>query len=151
MVEAGYAASPQDAFDRYLGTPEFDGIERSKPPAKEGIEVIIKAGGVPVLAHPTLLKLDDSRLDALVSELKGYGLAGMECYYSTHKAEQVTHYVNLAEKYGLIVTCGSDFHGEKIKPGIEIGDGSQSLNAQNASEMFSLLRAYADTLRDKNR
>jgi len=149
MVEAGYAVSVQDAFDHYLGTPEFDSVERFKPPAKEGIEVILKAGGVPVLAHPTLLKLDGERLDALVAELKGYGLAGIECYYSTHTTEQVSQYLGLAVKYELIITCGSDFHGEKVKPGIDIGDGGQGLSRRDANEMLERLRICADKLRGK--
>ena len=141
MVEAGYAATVQDAFDRYLGTPEFDAVERSKPPAREGIEAILKAGGVPVLAHPALLKLDDKQLDVLVSELKGYGLSGMECYYSTHTDEQTARYLELANKYGLLVTCGSDFHGEQAKPGVGLGDVSRGLKERDARDILAGLKS----------
>jgi len=140
LVEAGYVATVQDAYNRYLGTPEFAAIERVKPPARDGIEAILKAGGVPVLAHPILLKLNDERLDALVRELKGYGLAGIECYYSTHTIEQVAHYLELARKYDLPATCGSDFHGESNKPGIDIGDGGQTLTAGDCDNVLNRLR-----------
>jgi len=148
MVEAGYAATVQDAFDRYLGTPEFDAIERSKPPARDGIEAIMKAGGVPVLAHPALLKLNDKCLDALLYELSEYGLAGMECYYSMHSGEQTSRYLELAHKHGLLVTCGSDFHGEQTKPGVELGDGSRGLKEQNIQDILSGLKScYEKNLR----
>ena len=141
MVEAGYAVTIQDAFDRYLGTPEFDAVERSKPPAPDGIEAVLRAGGLPVLAHPALLKLDNDRLDALVSELKGYGLAGMECYYSSHSAEQTARYLELAERYELLVTCGSDFHGEQAKPGVALGDGSRGLKESDARDILRALKS----------
>jgi len=141
LVEAGHAATVKDAFDRYLGTPEFAAIERAKPSARDGIEAILRAGGVSVLAHPILLKLDDERLDSLVCELKEYGLSGIECYYSTHTPEKVKHYPYLARKYDLLVTCGSDFHGEDNKPGIDIGDGGQALTAGDCENILNRLRA----------
>jgi len=137
MVDAGHADSVQDAFDRYLGTQEFDAVERFKPSASDGIEAIIRAGGVPVMAHPALLKLDDERLDKLASELKGYGLAGIECYYSMHTAEQTEQFLAVAKKYGLIVTCGSDFHGEQVKPGVALGDGSHGLSKQEERDILA--------------
>jgi hypothetical protein len=135
MVEAGYAANIQDAFDRYLGTPEFDAVERTKPSAREGITAILNAGGVPVLAHPVLLKLEDASLDALVAELKGCGLAGIECFYSTHTEGQTEKYLALAEKHDLLVTCGSDFHGAQAKPGIELGDGARFPREDDLAEL----------------
>ena len=147
MVEAGFAVSVQDAFDRYLGTPEFDAVERIKPSARDGIEAIIRAGGVPVLAHPALLKLDGGRLDALVSELREYGLAGVECYYSTNTNEQTAQYLVIAGKHHLIVTCGSDFHGEQVKPGIAIGDGSHCLSGIDEREILEALKSYSNARR----
>ncbi len=140
MVEAGYAASVQDAFDRYLGTAEFMEIERTKPPASNGIGAILRAGGVPVLAHPFLLKLTDEALDSLVQTLKGCGLMGIECYYSLHSPGQTTSYLALARKYGLIVTCGSDFHGQNNKPGIAIGDCGQALPPGECARILENLR-----------
>ena len=56
-------------------------------------------------------------------ELKNDGLGGLECYYSTHSQEQTDQYVTLANQFGLFITGGSDFHGEKVKPQIELGRG----------------------------
>lgn len=136
MVESGYVSSVQEAFDRYLGTSEFDGVERSKPTALEGLRMILDAGGIPVLAHPALLKLDDEKLDALVGQLVSNGLWGVECYYSTHTEEQTAYYLKLAKKYHLFVTCGSDYHGEKVKPHISICSGSRDLSDEVCKRML---------------
>lgn len=140
MVEAGYVSSVQEAFDRYLGTPEFDGVERSKPTALEGLRMILDAGGIPVLAHPALLKLDDEKLDALIGQLISDGLQGVECYYSTHTEGQTANYLKLAEKYHLLVTCGSDYHGEKVKPHISICSGSRGLSDEDCERILVNLR-----------
>jgi len=129
MVEAGYASSVRDAFDRHLGVPDFDAVDRIKPSVRDGINVIIGAGGVPVLAHPALLGFDDERLEALVAELVGFGLAGLECYYASYSAAQTARCLDLAVKFGLLATCGSDFHGESVKPGVRIGDGASGLGS----------------------
>jgi len=141
MVEAGYVLSVQDAFDRYLGTPEFDGVERAKPAAREGLQMIINAGGIPVLAHPAMLKLDDKSLEALIAELTEAGLKGLECYYGKHTPEQVAQYLRYADKYGLLPTAGSDFHGENNKPGVDIGDCGRILTDAECGDMFYRLRA----------
>ncbi|MBQ8724887.1 MAG: PHP domain-containing protein [Oscillospiraceae bacterium] len=123
LVEMGYAKSVQDAFDRYLTTPEFYCIERPKPTAQEGIAMIKKAGGISVLAHPYTLKLEDKSFRELIQKLISYGLRGIECYYSKHTPEQIRYYRSIAHEYGLISTCGSDYHGSKVKPDIMPGSG----------------------------
>ncbi len=123
LVDMGYAQSVSDAFDRYLTTPEFYCIERPKPTAQEGIEMIKNAGGIPVLAHPYLLKLEDKPFRELLEKLISYGLRGIECYYSKHTPEQIKYYCNIADEYGLLRTCGSDYHGLGVKPDILPGSG----------------------------
>ena len=123
MVEAGYVSDTREAFDKYLDTDEFRTIDRPKPHPKEAIDRIRQAGGVAVLAHPHQLKLGERTLRSLVEELKEYGLGGMECYYSSHTPEETAQYLALAEEFGLLVSAGSDFHGELVKPDIAIGTG----------------------------
>lgn len=60
------------------------------------------------------------RLTELFSQLRGWGLDGLECYYPKHSAEQTAFYLKLAENCGLSVTAGSDFHGEKVKPDVRL-------------------------------
>lgn len=117
MLKHGYVATRKEAFDRYLDTPEFQEIEKgTKPSAQTCIEKIKAAGGKVSLAHPYQIVLDGESLEELVKRLKGYGLDAIECYYPIHTAEQTAEYLTIAKKYGLHVSGGSDFHGEKNKP-----------------------------------
>ena len=79
-------------------------------------------GGVPILAHPVLYHLSDEKLDALVSRLKDAGLMGIEAIYSTYDARDERQIKELAAKYDLLISGGSDFHG-KNKPKIDLGCG----------------------------
>ena len=146
MVDAGYVSSVQEAFDRYLGTPEFDSVERTKPAARDGLQMILDAGGIPVLAHPALLNLDDENLMALISGLTDAGLKGLECYHSRHTPEQVARYVKYAEKLGLLATAGSDFHGENNKPGVDIGDCGPILTEAVCEDILCRLRSNRQNL-----
>jgi predicted metal-dependent phosphoesterase TrpH len=122
LVDAGYAVDFRDAFVKYLGSPDFYAIERPKPSSSAGIGTIRAAGGVAVLAHPIALRLSERELDGLLAELAREGLRGLECYYSSHSPEQVEMYISLARKHGLVVTGGSDFHGERVKRDVKIGE-----------------------------
>lgn len=123
MVEEGFVSTTRQAFEQYLDTPEFQKIDRIKPHPREAIQMIIQSSGIAVLAHPSQLKLNSHSLESLLKELKGYGLGGIECYYSTHTPEQTQYYLSLAQKLELYVTGGSDFHGQKIKLDICLGTG----------------------------
>lgn len=108
MVRKGYVTSMAEAFDRFLGK---DGAAYVNPPRIEphiAVQWILEAGGVPVLAHPGLYGQDE-----LIDELAAQGLAGLEVYHSDHTPEQELHYKQIAERHALIMTAGSDFHGER--------------------------------------
>lgn len=135
LVKMGYADSVDDAFARYLQTPEFYSMDRPKPKSADSIEMIRKAGGTAVLAHPYTLKLDDAPFRALLKSLISEGLSGIECYYSRHTSEQTAYYRGIAEEYGLLYTCGSDYHGPDVKPDIMPGTGCNgSLMKANVPE-----------------
>jgi len=122
LLEKGYVKSRNEAFDRYLGdhTPYF--VHREKITPEEVIEVTLKAGGIPVLAHPTLYQLGREQLDVLVRRLKDAGLMGIECFYSTFTPSEEKQMRALAEKYHLLPSGGSDFHGAN-KPGLDLAVG----------------------------
>lgn len=121
MVRRGYVTNNREAFDRYLDTEEYhQRIERGKPPVTECINAIRAAGGRASLAHPYQIGIENGDLEKLVAELAGYGLEAIECYYPKHTPEQEAFYLGLARKYHLYVTGGSDFHGEKVKPDINL-------------------------------
>ena len=90
------------------------------------IRTIKEAGGAAVLAHPTLYSLHMEQLEELCAELIGYGLDGIECYYSTYTAEERKAMERLAEKMHLLPSGGSDFHGRN-KPNIGLGRGKGNL------------------------
>jgi len=117
MLRHGYVATRKEAFDLYLDTPEFQEIEKgTKPSAQECVERLKNAGGKVSLAHPYQIVLNGESLEELVERLKGYGLDAIECYYPIHTSEQTSEYLRIAQKFGLHITGGSDFHGEKNKP-----------------------------------
>jgi len=107
MVEAGYCKEPKDAFDEYLGRNGLAYAERPKMSPSEGVEMIKKVGGVPVLAHPTYM----NDIEAGISSLKQVGLLGMEVYYAQYDDDTVRHLARLAREYDLIPCGGSDYHG----------------------------------------
>ena len=84
---------------------------------KEAVDLINKAGGIPILAHPgNNIHEDKKLLDGILDS----GVKGMEVYSSYHSSEQIEFYRNEAESRNCLMSCGSDFHG-KIKPAIELG------------------------------
>jgi len=106
LVAAGHARDISDAFDRYLaaGRPAF--VERRGATPAEVIAIISRAGGLSSLAHP-----GQSGVDALVSELAAAGLTALEIYHPDHDEGTVDRYREMAARYGLLVTGGSDYHG----------------------------------------
>lgn len=118
MLKHGYVSTMREAFDRYLDTDEYQRIERFKADAETCIAGIRQAGGRAVLAHPYQLRFPDDRLQALIAQLKDFGLDGLECYYPKHTPQQVIQYLELARHFHLHVTAGSDFHGERVKPDV---------------------------------
>lgn len=123
MVRHGYVSSNREAFDRYLDTEEFRRrVKRFKADARTCVAAIRAAGGKVSLAHPYQMGLPDEELDALVGQLKDWGLDAVECYYPKYTPPQQSFYIHLAEKYRLHRTGGSDFHGEKVKPGVELAE-----------------------------
>jgi predicted metal-dependent phosphoesterase TrpH len=120
LVRHGHVATTREAFDRYLDTDEYQRIERFKADAATCIASIHQAGGKAVLAHPYQLNFSDEKLEETVVCLKEAGLDGLECYYPKHTPDMVNHYLDLAKKYQLHVTGGSDFHGERVKPDIPL-------------------------------
>ena len=84
------------------------------------MEAIKSAGGKVSLAHPYQMSLPDEELETLVARLKDWGLYAIECCYPKYTQEQQAFYLQLAEKYRLHQTGGSDFHGEKVKPDVQL-------------------------------
>lgn len=108
LLNKGYVSSISEAFDRYLGT---GAAAYANPPRIEpatAIGWIQEAGGKAVLAHPGIYH-DDALVEAIIHQ----GLDGIEVYHSDHTPEEEAKYLSLAQRSGLLITAGSDFHGER--------------------------------------
>jgi predicted metal-dependent phosphoesterase TrpH len=123
LREAGYVTNNEEAFVRYLVPCN---VPKRYFPVDEAISLIHRSGGIAVLAHPPYITRDRQKLEKLVVELLPLGLDGIEAYNNGSNMEDSDWLIKLARKYQLIVTGGSDFHGD---PGsnIEIGTGFRGL------------------------
>ena len=126
LVSKGFVGSYTEAFDRYLGDNKCAYVPRETLNYEESMELITKAGGVPVLAHPLLYKMSDTNLENMMVKLRQKGLKAVEVYYSTHSNSDTQHVVAMANRVGLIYSGGSDFHGA-TKPKIDMGTGMGKL------------------------
>lgn len=106
LTEKGYVFSVKEAFDKYIGKGRPAYVPRYKFMPREAIELIKGAGGVPILAHPGLLRNKE-----LIHEVIDLGIAGLEVYYPEHTSQQVDGFLQLCQQFNLLVTGGSDFHG----------------------------------------
>lgn len=122
LLEHGVVSSVADAFSKYLGdhTPYF--VPREKVTPQQAVSLIQKAGGLAILAHPILYRMSRERLDILVRRLKEVGLTGIEAIYATYNSREENQIRQLASKYDLLLSGGSDFHGF-AKPKLELGTG----------------------------
>ena len=107
MLEKGYITSFKEAFDKYIGHGGPAYVEREKMMPEEAVALIVRSRGLPVLAHPFTVKEPET----LVIKLKTAGLVGIEAYYKDNTAAETEATLDLATRYRLIATGGSDFHG----------------------------------------
>ncbi len=110
LKEKGWVSSLQQAFDRYLAEGGCAYVKKFKQSPQEAIQLIRQAKGVAVLAHPMVTKMDE-----IIPGLVDAGLQGLEVYYPNCSKDVITFYKNLAKKYHLVLTGGSDAHGDGKK------------------------------------
>ncbi|MBU0478768.1 PHP domain-containing protein [bacterium] len=107
MKKKGYVVSISEAFNKHIGDRKACYVPRYKLSLEETILLIYRVGGISILAHPMLLHRDDIIIDLLKK-----GLGGIEVFYNHQSKETAEHYEKMAKEYGLLVTGGSDCHGE---------------------------------------
>lgn len=122
LVKKGFVKSINEAFNKYLAQDKPAYVDKYRVDCSRAIEIILEAGGIPVLAHPILLNLDKNETINLFALLKDMGLKGVEVYYPEHPPDMIAFYSKLAQRYGLLKTGGTDFHGS-LKPDIQMGSG----------------------------
>ncbi|MBM3831520.1 MAG: PHP domain-containing protein [Verrucomicrobia bacterium] len=106
LVQAGLCSSMDEAFERFLKKHRPAWVPKFKISAYDAIELIHRAGGVAVIAHPALNKSDE-----IIPALVEAGIDGIECFHTRHSTAASEHYMLLAEHYGLAISGGSDCHG----------------------------------------
>ncbi len=122
LMDKGYTQSVKEGFDKYMSVGKYAYCEKQRLTARDAVELIAKCSGISFLAHPHLTKLPDDELRDFLLELKGYGLCGLEGYYTDYTPEMQAKYQALANELGLMISGGSDFHAA-MKPHISIGTG----------------------------
>ena len=126
LYEHGQIKSVREAFDRYIGDHCKCYVGRLKVSSSDAVRLIKRAGGIAILAHPLLYGLSSTNLQKLIEELKEAGLDGLEAIYSTYTTGEEQQMKRLANKNGLLISGGSDFHGTN-KPDIFLGRGRGNL------------------------
>lgn len=127
LKKKGFVNSYDEAFVRFLGDDKPCYVPRERITPEGAIKLIHEAGGIAVLAHPLLYHLGMDELEVLIKRLKDCGLDGIEAVYSMNKGRDERRMKELAEKFDLLITGGSDFHGA-TKPHIDLGTGQGNLH-----------------------
>ena len=140
LMNKGYTASVKEGFDRYLevGRPYY--LPKRRISVARAVEVIVAAGGVPVLAHPLQYGYPENETLEMIEYAKALGVRALECYYSEHSPAQQAWMLRQAERYGLGVTGGSDYHGTR-KTHITMGRGTGNMEIPYA--VLEQLKALA--------
>jgi predicted metal-dependent phosphoesterase TrpH len=133
MLEKGYIDSIKQAFVEYLGRNRPAYVEREKMTPAEAVELIVKAQGLPVLAHP----LTVNEPEKMTIELKAAGLVGIEAYYDGYTTAEINQLVELADKHNLIATGGSDYHGLDLT---ETAIGDVDLPLESVERLIALAK-----------
>ncbi len=124
LVKKGYAADVNEVFEKMIGRGRPYYVSRFSLPPEESIALIKSCGGAAVWAHPVYTEDKREELEAMAKRLKSAGLDAMECLYSRYSEAQTRMCMDIAERTGLLVSGGSDFHGENkpdVKPGAVCG------------------------------
>ncbi len=108
LIATGKVATISDAFNQYLTRNCDTYVKRKTVSPHEAVEAIYESGGIPVIAHPGEMQ----QIEQLVEELLNYGLRGLEAYHKSHRSAIIEYHCTLAERYNLLVTGGTDYHGE---------------------------------------
>ena len=146
LTRKGYVSGTKQAFDKYLAPGGLAYFDKERLTPRESLEMILQSGGVPVLAHPIQLRYtNDAELERIIKDLKDLGLVGLEVMHSDHGDPQVEKYTKLADRFGLIKTGGSDFHGTN-KTRIKLG----TANSRRVPRAFfeALLERIASVRKD---
>lgn len=138
LVESGIVQTMDEAFDQYLGRHGKAFVSKEVLVSAETIDLIHRAGGLAFLAHPATLNLTGLSLDEYLKKLVAEQLDGIEVYSSAHSTKQITDYQELARKFKLLVSGGSDYHGHH-KQNVRVGIANGGLGIEGKMVSKALL------------
>lgn len=141
-VQNGLASNVSEAFDKYL-VPAYNKIRGQNRGItyQECLQLILTSGGIPVLAHPPTLNLNEKEFLILLKDMINNGLKGIEIYHSKMSEEHRKLYLEYAYKYNLLISGGTDYHGLSVKPEINIGTGiNNNVKVKQLSIMKELMK-----------
>jgi predicted metal-dependent phosphoesterase TrpH len=144
LLKMGAVHSTQEAFNRYLkkGAPAY--VDRDRLDIEEAIGLILADQGIPVLAHPGLIPVpQDSDWEGVIRTFAAMGGGGVEAYAPVHSRTFTQKMLELAKRYDLLVTGGTDFHGD-AKPHLQIGIGQGDFSVPD--ELGKLLLQKLDAI-----
>lgn len=137
-VKYGYADTVRYVFDNYLEPIHHKVTKRrTELSDKETIEYILNAGGIPVLAHPIELKMNEDSLRQYVKKLMSFGLLGIEVYQSKHSKEYSKMLLDIVRENNLLYSVGSDYHGPVVTPNIKLGFGTDNNLCKNEASILN--------------
>ncbi len=134
LIEKKIVETMEEAFDIYLGKKGKAYVNPVRIRPEDGIDIILKAGGIPVIAHPGLY--DD---DEMVVRLIQYGLKGIEAYHPDHDQAGEKKYQEMGDRYNILVTGGSDFHGTRGEITFHAPIGTKTVSYDIVEKMKNLL------------
>ena len=169
LVNRGYASSITEVFEskKMLKAPEMKVVRRDRVSAEEAIQLIHGAGGLAILAHPFKVfwegRISPSRrsfedpihaqyrrhFESILEKLVARGLDGMECLYSSHSREETEYLCTLAEKHGLLITAGSDYHGANMREGVSLAGCWKGWENEVVPQAIQLVEETAKRLLEK--
>jgi predicted metal-dependent phosphoesterase TrpH len=123
LVKKGVVKSYQEAFDVYLKSGGKAYLDKKRLSTEDAVKMILRAGGIPILAHPcTLRQKDESQFETRLKSLIEQGVRGIEVYYTDHSKGEEAYFSDIARRYNLLISGGTDFHGA-VKPSVTLGRG----------------------------
>lgn len=147
FLRKNYIKEKEEIFANYFNRPPLNGVGKTSYSAEVLIKEIKNANGIAILAHPQSLKLDDNDLVEKIKELKSYGLDGLECYHSNQTPEQMARFKEIAKELNMVISKGSDYHGQITKPDVELVYGKKgNIVSNEESEILQKIIRIQKTL-----
>lgn len=132
LIKEGYVSTVQEAFDKYLVEAFTKSRHLNKGHTyRDVLHILSVANGIPVLAHPNSLDLDHKEFEILIDDMVKHNLKGLEIFHPHMSEEEREYYASVAKYYNLLLSGGTDYHGEKVKPNIQIGTGRDNIYITN--------------------